>query len=58
MTPTSVTSSKTRAEHPYDMTAYSLLREKITDVLDSLTARERKVLACASASPMATPDTL
>lgn len=33
------------AENPYDMTAYSLLREKITDVLDSLTERERKVLA-------------
>lgn len=33
------------AENPYDMTAYSLLREKITDVLDSLTDRERKVLS-------------
>ena len=33
------------AENPYDMTAYSLLREKITDVLDSLTERERRVLA-------------
>jgi len=33
------------AENPYDMTAYSLLREKITDVLDSLTERERKVLS-------------
>ncbi len=32
------------AENPYDMTAYSLLREKIMDVLDSLTDRERKVL--------------
>ena len=32
------------AENPYDMTAYSLLREKITDVLDSLTDRECKVL--------------
>ena len=32
------------AENPYDMTAYSLLREKIMDVLDSLTERERKVL--------------
>ena len=34
-----------RAENPYDMTAYSLLREKIVDVLDSLTDRERKVLS-------------
>jgi RNA polymerase primary sigma factor len=33
------------AENPYDMTAYSLLREKITDVLDSLTDRERRVLS-------------
>ncbi len=33
------------AENPYDMTAYSLLREKLMDVLESLTARERKVLA-------------
>ncbi len=33
------------AENPYDMTAYSLLREKIMDVLDSLTDRERKVLS-------------
>jgi RNA polymerase primary sigma factor len=33
------------AENPYDMTAYSLLRDKITDVLDSLTDRERKVLS-------------
>jgi RNA polymerase primary sigma factor len=33
------------AENPYDMTAYSLLREKIMDVLDSLTERERKVLS-------------
>lgn len=33
------------AENPYDMTAFSLLREKITDVLSSLTERERKVLA-------------
>jgi RNA polymerase primary sigma factor len=33
------------AENPYDMTAYSLLREKITDVLDSLTPRERRVLS-------------
>lgn len=33
------------AENPYDMTAYSLLKEKITDVLSSLTERERKVLS-------------
>jgi len=33
------------AENPYDMTAYSLLREKILDVLDSLTDRERRVLS-------------
>jgi RNA polymerase primary sigma factor len=33
------------AENPYDMTAYSLLREKIVDVLDTLTDRERRVLA-------------
>ena len=33
------------AENPYDMTAYSLLREKILDVLDSLTERERNVLS-------------
>jgi RNA polymerase primary sigma factor len=33
------------AENPYDMTAYSLLREKIVDVLDSLTERERRVLS-------------
>lgn len=32
------------AENPSDMTAYSLLREKIRDVLDSLTERERAVL--------------
>ena len=32
------------AENPYDMTAYSLLREKLIDVLESLTPRERKVL--------------
>ncbi len=32
------------AENPYDMTAFSLLREKIIDVLDSLTERERRVL--------------
>ena len=33
------------AENPYDMTAYSLLREKIMDVLGSLTERERRVLS-------------
>ena len=33
------------AENPYDMTAYSLLREKLMDVLDSLTPRERRVLS-------------
>jgi RNA polymerase primary sigma factor len=33
------------AENPYDMTAYSLLREKIIDVLDTLTDRERRVLS-------------
>ena len=33
------------AENPYDMTAFSLLREKIMDVLDSLTERERNVLS-------------
>ncbi len=33
------------AENPYDMTAYALLREKITDVLGSLTERERSVLS-------------
>jgi RNA polymerase primary sigma factor len=32
------------AENPYDMTAFSLLREKIGSVLDSLTQREREVL--------------
>jgi len=33
------------AENPYNMTAFSLLREKIVDVLDSLTERERRVLS-------------
>ena len=33
------------ADNPYDMTAYSLLRDKIIDVLDSLTERERRVLS-------------
>tara|TARA_B100001123_G_scaffold444172_1_gene592201 strand:+ start:443 stop:2320 length:1878 start_codon:yes stop_codon:yes gene_type:complete len=33
------------AENPYDQTAYSLLREKILDVLHSLTERERNVLS-------------
>jgi RNA polymerase primary sigma factor len=32
------------AENPYDMTAYSLLREKIDDVLVSLGNREKEVL--------------
>jgi RNA polymerase primary sigma factor len=32
------------AETPSDMTAYSMLKEKIMDVLDSLTDRERAVL--------------
>jgi RNA polymerase primary sigma factor len=36
------------AESPYDITAFSLLREKIMDVLDSLTERERRVLALRS----------
>lgn len=33
------------AENPYDKTAYSLLREKIINILDSLTEREKKVLS-------------
>ena len=33
------------AENPYDTTAHSLLREKIFNVLESLTERERAVLA-------------
>jgi len=33
------------AENPYDQTAYSLLREKIVDVLGSLSDREKKVLS-------------
>jgi RNA polymerase primary sigma factor len=32
------------AENPSDMTAYSLLREKIAGVMDTLTVRERRVL--------------
>jgi RNA polymerase primary sigma factor len=32
------------AENPSDMTSYSLLKDKLTDVLDTLTDRERKVL--------------
>ena len=36
---------KTKVRRTYDMTAYSLLREKIIDVLDSLTERERNVLS-------------
>ncbi len=33
------------AENPRDMTAYSMLKDKLHDVLESLTERERKVLA-------------
>jgi len=33
------------AENPYDMTAFSLLREKIMDVLGSISERERHVLS-------------
>ncbi|MEN9573858.1 MAG: polymerase sigma factor RpoD [Verrucomicrobiota bacterium] len=32
------------AENPSDMTSYALLKDKLADVLDSLTERERKVL--------------
>jgi len=32
------------AENPSEMASYSLLKEKLTDVLDTLTERERKVL--------------
>ena len=32
------------AENPSEMTAFSLLREKIGDVLETLTAREQEVL--------------
>ena len=32
------------AENPSDMTSYSLLKDKLADVLGSLTERERKVL--------------
>ncbi len=32
------------AENPSDMTSYSLLKDKLNDVLNSLTERERKVL--------------
>jgi len=32
------------AENPSDMTSYSLLKDKLNNVLDSLTERERKVL--------------
>jgi len=32
------------AENPSDMTSYSLLKDKLNDVLDTLTERERKVL--------------
>ena len=33
------------ADNPYDMTAYTLLREKLIGVLDTLTDRERRVLS-------------
>lgn len=33
------------AENPYDMTAYSQLRQKLMSVLESLTERERRVLS-------------
>ena len=36
------------------MTSYSLLKEKLGDVLTTLTERERKILRCASASSMVT----
>ena len=36
--------SKSKRQRIHDMTAYSLLREKIIDVLDSLTERERNAL--------------
>src|SRR2546422_11637111 len=32
------------AENPSDMTSYSLLKDKLSDVLETLTERERKVL--------------
>jgi RNA polymerase primary sigma factor len=32
------------AENPSDVTSYSLLREKLSDVLTTLTERERKIL--------------
>ena len=32
------------AENPSEMTSFSMLKDKLTDVLDSLTERERKVL--------------
>ena len=44
-TRTSATSSRTsRAENPSEMTAYSLLKDRLQDVLDTLTEREREVL--------------
>jgi RNA polymerase sigma factor (sigma-70 family) len=44
-TPILAISSRTRkAENPSDMTSYSLLKDKLGDVLASLTERERKVL--------------
>jgi RNA polymerase primary sigma factor len=33
------------ADNPYDMTAYTLLKEKLIGVLDTLTDRERRVLS-------------
>lgn len=33
------------ADNPYDMTAYTLLKEKLIGVLDTLTERERRVLS-------------
>ena len=39
---------------PYDMTAYSLLREKIIDVLDSLTERDAMFFPFASDCKIAT----
>ena len=32
------------AENPVDMTSYSLLKDKLSEVLSSLTERERKIL--------------
>ena len=41
------------AENPSEMTAYALLKEKIRDVLDTLTERERAVLEQAPALDLA-----